>query len=174
MCTLSPSHSFSPSYFMRTGTRWMVKPWKKCNAMPVWFIDHLVLMKLQTRVRRMLQLHFSSSKPTTCCVEARVAPSPAYPQQQWRQFLCHTEEAGEAKEPRPAQGQMAAPSTRIWGGRATLPRLQLWNHGWISMECFQSQLQPSAGLSSFPPAPNKGLLPWSVHCPDAFPVWKLH
>lgn len=80
------------------------------------------------------------------------------PRQQWRQFLCHTEEAGEAKQPCPGQGQMAAPSIRVWGSRATLLRLQALERGAdFQQECFQSHLQPSPGLPMFPPAtPPKG------------------
>lgn len=175
-CTLSPSHSFSPSFLMKTGIRLMAKPWKKRNTMPVWFIDHLVLMKLQTRVRQMLQLHFSSSKPTSFCVKSLVAPSPAYPLAAVEAVLCHTEEAGEAKEPCAGQGQMAEPSAEVWrkqSSSAEAPGTGMTGGFPAGMFPEPSAAQCRAPL--VPPChPSEGFLPWCVHCPDTFPVWKLH
>lgn len=95
-------------------------------------MDHLVLMKLQTRVRQMLQLHFSLSKLTAFCVclttscavsclpysTGALQQTPPLPREETPR-RGGTGAASGAEEPCTGQGRGAAPLAGARGERSS-------------------------------------------------------
>lgn len=146
-------------------------------------------MKLQTRVRQMLQWHFSFSKLTACCVFNHLLCCLllTLQHQEYQNKLLHDPKENllrrrtgcrriqQAEQNPPVQGQMAATLLLMCGKQSSSAEA-------LCIEIVNSFLtgtfpDPSIAVQGFPAGlpclPGAGFLSWHIQCAGMFPAREL-